>query len=60
METKLSEIYDFCLDWQMQGEGRNAEWLKERFKEMQLPFLTFKEIASLNRWYVKSMNILEN
>lgn len=59
MESKVSEVYDFCLAWQMQGECRDVEMLSEHFKEMQIPFLDFKALATSNKWYVKSMDVLE-
>ena len=53
-----SRCYEFCLDWQMQGESRNVEEFKERFAELGLTFFKFSGIASANKWYVSSMDVL--
>lgn len=55
---KSSEIYEFCLDWQMQGESRNVEEFKERFAELGLPFSRFRDAACAYNWYVSSMDVL--
>jgi len=56
---EMSELYDFCLVWQMNGDkNRDIAWFKNKFNEYGWDFYEFKKEATKNRWFVKSMEQL--